>query len=282
MSRLLGSAADILRPATMPDPDGSFVGTNPADAGWDWLSIAAHRLNEGDRVARSGNDEEVLVLVLEGTVAIDVGHRYEEIGGRASVFEDRSPGLVLVEPGIDCDILAATPALVVIASAPGSPDVRDTRSIDEPDVLVETRGSGATTRRIRHLLPPAARAGRLIAFEVVTPAGNWSSFPPHKHDTDDPPREAYLEEVYLYRFAGPTGFAVQRVYTTDRALDATVTARDGDLVLVPRGYHVVAASPGHDCYYLNVMAGPNREWRFTVDPDHAWLMNWDPNRPRME
>jgi 5-deoxy-glucuronate isomerase len=130
---------------------------------------------------------------------------------------------------------------------------------------------------VHHLLPPEARAGRLILFEVITPGGNWSSYPPHKHDTDDPPRERALEELYYYRFDRPEGFAVQRVYSADRSLDETVTAGDGDVVLVPRGYHAVAAAAGYECYYLNVMAGPVREWRFTVDPDHAWLMDWDPD-----
>ena len=114
---------------------------------------------------------------------------------------------------------------------------------------------------------------------MFTPGGNWSSYPPHKHDTEDPPREAQLEELYFYRFARPQGFALQRVYTADRTLDEVVLARDLDVVLVPRGYHMVGAPAGYDCYYLNVMAGPNRAWHFTVDPDHAWLMNWDPAVP---
>jgi 5-deoxy-glucuronate isomerase len=142
---------------------------------------------------------------------------------------------------------------------------------------VEARGHDRTARTVHHLLPPEAPAGRLILFEVITPGGNWSSYPPHKHDTDDPPRERALEELYYYRFDRPEGFAVQRVYSADRSLDETVTAGDGDVVLVPRGYHAVAAAAGYDCYYLNVMAGPVREWRFTVDPDHVWLMDWDPD-----
>ena len=116
--------------------------------------------------------------------------------------------------------------------------------------------------------------------EVLTPGGNWSSYPPHKHDTNDPPDESQLEELYLYRFDRPSGFALQRVYTEDRSLDEAVVAHDLDLVLVPRGYHVVGAAAGYDCWYLNVMAGPERVWRFTVDPAHRWLMDWDPTRPQ--
>ena len=108
----------------------------------------------------------------------------------------------------------------------------------------------------------------------MTPGGNWSSYPPHKHDTEDPPRESRLEELYYYRFSRPQGFAFARVYTKDGRLDECLAPGDGDLVLVPEGYHPVGVPAGYDCWYLNVMAGPTREWRFTLDPDHAWLMNW--------
>ena len=105
--------------------------------------------------------------------------------------------------------------------------------------------------------------------EVITPAGHWSSFPPHKHDVDDPPRETALEETYYHRLRPAGGFAFQRVYSPERALDESFAVGDGDVVLVPAGYHPVAAGARHDLYYLNVMAGPRREWRVTVDPDFA-------------
>ena len=145
-------------------------------------------------------------------------------------------------------------------------------------MLVEQRGAGNTARTVHHLLPPAALAGRLILFEVFTPGGNWSSYPPHKHDIDDPPRESLLEELYHYRFARPTGFAFARVYTPDRSLDETLSPSDGDVVLVPRGYHPVGMPAGYDGYYLNAMAGPSRRWHFSLDPDHAWLHGLGPRR----
>ena len=152
--------------------------------------------------------------------------------------------------------------------------------ITPEDESEHIRGAGQASRRIHNILMEDGGAGSLLVTEIQSPPGNWSSYPPHKHDTQDPPRESYLEEIYFYRFAKPTGFAFQRVYSADGTLDEVLTARDGDVVLVPRGYHVVAAAPGYDCYYLNVMAGPTREWRFTVDPDHEWLMDWDPNKPK--
>ena len=169
----------------------------------------------------------------------------------------------------------------MLADAPGA-DERHERLIEPAGIHVETRGHGVTERRIHHLLPPTAPAGRLILFEVFTPGGNWSSYPPHKHDTEDPPREAYLEELYYYRFARPGGWAFARVYTADRSLDASFAPGDGDVILVPRGYHPVGAPAGYDAYYLNVMAGPHRAWHFTLDSDHAWLMDWDPTTPSQD
>ena len=251
-----------------------------AHAGWQYLTFEAHRLSPGLVLRRDADDQEVLVIVLEGRASVRAaGQMFDDIGTRDTVFDGPPPAMVLAAPGSEVEVATAAGALVVVGSAPGG-EARSTRLIRPEDVLMESRGSGSTSRRIHHLLPSRAEAGRLIAFEVFTPGGNWSSYPPHKHDTQDPPRESYLEEIYFYRFAKPTGFALQRVYSADGTLDEVLTARDGDVVLVPRGYHVVAAAPGYDCYYLNVMAGPTREWRFTVDPHHEWLMDWDPNKPK--
>ena len=107
---------------------------------------------------------------------------------------------------------------------------------------------------------------------MITPAGNASSYPPHKHDRDAFPEETLLEEVYYHRLNPPQGFAFQRIYTDDRSLDVTMTIEDGDVTLVPRGYHPCAALHGYDLYYLNVMAGPKRLWRFHNDPAHEWML----------
>ncbi len=142
-----------------------------------------------------------------------------------------------------------------------------------PPVCVgqETRGHGTNTRYVRNILPEGEAAESLLVVEVITPGGHWSSYPSHKHDTDDFPSETYLEETYYHRLARP-GFALQRVYTDDRSLDETMAVTDRDVVLVPRGYHPVGAPHGFDLYYLNVMAGPKRAWRFRFDPDQRWLL----------
>ncbi len=231
----------------------------------------------GQTINRSGDEREVAVVVLEGAVGIVAGSLvFNNVGSRSSVFEDVPAPVVLVAPGTPFQVRAVTPALVAIAGAPGG-DVLQTRLIEPATMRVEARGAGRTFRTVRHLLPPDADAGRLILVEVVTPGGNWSSYPPHKHDTEDQPRESLLEELYYYRFEKPQGFALQRIYTTDRSLDDALTPMNGDVVLVPRGFHPVGCPAGYDCYYLNVMAGPTRLWHFTLDPDHAWLMDWDPS-----
>ncbi len=277
----------LLRRAAPPGPDGTTIRVEPTDfapgpggIGWSWIGFAAHRLRAGQVLRRPADAREVGVIVLEGACRVRIGGRsFGQLGSRASVFDAIPAPVVLVEPGATVEVEAFGAALVAIAAAPAG-DLRETRLIEPASMRVEARGSGNTARTVRHLLPPDASAGRLILVEVLTPGGNWSSYPPHKHDTEDQPRESLLEELYYYRFAKPRGFASQRVYTTDRSLDETLTPMDGDAVLVPRGYHPVGVPPGYDCYYLNVMAGPTRLWHFTLDPDHAWLMDWDPNAPR--
>ena len=203
----------LLRRAARPDGTGLVSGIDPASAGWEWTTFHVYDLVTGQQVLRSVDDMERLVLVLEGHARVRAGERdLGVLGSRSSVFDGPPPPVVLVEPGLAVKVVAETAALVAIAAAPGGP-VRRTALIAPEEILVEARGQGSTARRIHHLLPPSAQAGRLIAFEAYTPGGNWSSYPPHKHDTEDPPREALLEELYYYKFAKPQGFAFARVYT---------------------------------------------------------------------
>ena len=162
---------------------------------------------------------------------------------------------------------AVTYLELTVASAPAQHGA-EPLLIRPEDIEVEIRGRGNMEREIRPILMEDRPAERLLIVEVLTPSGHWSSYPPHKHDRDEPPHERYLEETYYHRIQPIQGFALQRIYTQDRSLDETLTFQDGDVVLVPKGYHVVSAPPGYDLYYLNVMAGPVREWRIKNDPDH--------------
>ncbi len=135
-----------------------------------------------------------------------------------------------------------------------------------------SRGTGANTRFVCDILPESEPADHLLVVEVVTPGGHSSSYPPHKHDTDNIPVESSLEETYYHRLNPPQGFAFQRVYTDDRSLDESLAVEDHDVVMVPRGYHPVVVPYGYDSYYLNVMAGATREWHFKNDPVHEWML----------
>jgi 5-deoxy-glucuronate isomerase len=252
-----------------PDVDGCVVRVTPESAGWQYVGFEAYRLGDGMRLAQTFADRETCVVILSGRVHASAGdHEWRDAGDRATVF-DGPPTALYVPPGTDWSVKAAGRAEVAVCTAPAD-DGAAIRLLEPNDIRHESRGSDGESREIDHILMEDKPAEALLVTEVVTPAGHWSSYPPHKHDVDDPPREAYLEETYYHRLRPPGGFAFQRVYTRDHSLDETLTVRDGDVVLVPAGYHPVAAGPRHDLYYLNVMAGPRREWRVTVDPDFAY------------
>jgi 5-deoxy-glucuronate isomerase len=221
---------------------------------------------------------EACVVVLTGRADVAVeGHRFEDIGGRLSVFDDTAPGAVYSPAGSTFTVTAKKDAEVAICSGPGkSPGVP--RVIESAAMRSEVRGTGTNTRYVRNILSETMPAESLLIVEVITPGGNWSSYPPHKHDTAIAGQETALEETYYHRFKPPQGFGFQRVYTGRGDLDESLCIQDGDVVMVPRGYHPVCAAHGYDLYYLNVMAGPHRAWVIRNDPQHEWLLRDAMNR----
>ncbi|THD56849.1 5-deoxy-glucuronate isomerase, partial [Phenylobacterium sp.] len=167
-------------------------------------------------------------------------------------------------------VMATSAVELAVCTAPAN-GAGTAREIAAGKMSREVRGQGTNTRHVRNILPETEPAESLLVVEVITPGGNWSSYPPHKHDTATVGEETALEETYYHRLNPPQGFAFQRVYTDDRSLDQTMAVEDGDLVMVPRGYHPVGAPHGYDLYYLNVMAGPKRQWIFRNDPAHDWI-----------
>ena len=262
-------------PTSATDPSVLAV---PGDAGLEYIHFAAHDLPAGATLDGSTNDTETAFVILGGRCSINASDQtFANLGRRDDVWDRTPPYVLLLPPSTPCAVHAESDLKLVVAAATiGEKTPVPPRLITPDQIAVEHRGEGQTYRYIHHLLPPSAEAARLILVEVYTPAGNWSSFPPHKHDTEFPPTESLLEETYYFRVDPPTGFALQRVYTSDSSVDEALAPGNGDLVLVPRGYHPVAATPGHECYYLNVMAGPTRAWNFQVDPHYAHLMNWTP------
>ncbi len=193
------------------------------------------------------------------------------LGERTSPFAGM-PWSVYVPAGSDYAVEATGDLELAVCSSPGKAGARPPRLIGPSDLSQETRGKSTNTRYVTNILPETADANSLLVVEVITPGGNSSSYPPHKHDVDDFPRETLLEETYYHRIDPPQGFAFQRVYTDDRSLDEAIVIEDGDTTLVPRGYHPCAATHGYALYYLNVMAGPKRAWRFHNAAEHAWLL----------
>ena len=244
-------------------------GVTPATAGWTYRSFrTVQRKPDEELAGRTGEDETALIW-LGGSADVD---GFGDVGVRADVFGGK-PSALLLPPASGYRLRARTPLHRASVSAPAESTL-PARLIRPDDVRVEIRGKGATERRIHWILSEKDPAARLLLVEVLTPAGHWSTYPPHKHDEDKAGVERALEELYYYRFNPGQGFAFQGIYTKSRDLDVSIRARHDDVVLVPRGYHVVSAAPGYDCYYLNAMAGAVREWLFTTDPDHEWLMDW--------
>jgi 5-deoxy-glucuronate isomerase len=249
-----------------------IVQVTPQSAGWKYVGFVAYRLAAGETLALHADGLERCIVVLRGTVSVRSGaDAWTEIGERASVFEDRSPYAVYLPRGAAAVVTAHTDAEIGVASAPGT-SARPARLIAPSGMKRFARGTGANKRYVCDILPESAPADHLLVVEVLTPGGHSSSYPPHKHDTDNLPDESSLEETYYHRLNPAQGFAFQRVYTDDRSLDESMAVEDHDVVMVPRGYHPVVVPFGYDSYYLNVMAGPRREWHFKNDPVHEWML----------
>jgi 5-deoxy-glucuronate isomerase len=263
----------VMRRPHKPVSQGPVAIVTPESARWSYVGFEVYELRRGDGVRQSTGSREACVVMLSGQADIGVGsHAWREVGSRNSVF-DGTPDAVYAPPRQPLEITASSELCeVALCWAPASRGA-EPALIKASEIHPFKRGSGRTERTIHNILMEDRPAESLLVTEVVTPGGNWSSYPPHKHDTDDPPRECYLEETYYHRTKSPAGFAVQLVYTDDRSLDEAIQVGDGDVVLVPRGYHPVAAGPGYDLYYLNVMAGPRRQWLVTTDPDHRWQLD---------
>ena len=255
-----------------PDADGTTIDITPQSAGWHHVGFRLVRLADGERYQGGEAGREACLVLVSGYADIDVdGVRHANVGGRASPFEDRAPGAAYVPAGMPYTVTARGDVELAVCTAPGN-GTGQPRLIEAARMSRETRGTGTNTRHVRNILPESEPAQSLLVVEVITPAGHWSSYPPHKHDTATPGGETALEETYYHRVHPSQGFGFQRVYTDDRSLDEAVVVEDGDVVMVPHGYHPVGAAHGYDLYYLNVMAGPERHWMFRNDPDHAWIV----------
>jgi 5-deoxy-glucuronate isomerase len=243
----------------------------PKTARWTYVGFDLWKRKAGELATGTDGDRETCLVFISGRGSVRVGaEEYGILGGRDSPFEGR-PWSVYVPPGMVWSVEATQDLVLAVCSAPGKGKFPP--RVIAPDLLVqETRGKGSNVRHVTNILPEWEMAENLLVVEVITPAGNTSSYPPHKHDEDRLPHESALEETYYHRINPPQGFAFQRIYTDDRELDEAMAVEDGDVTLVPRGYHPCAAIHGYELYYLNVMAGPRRTWKFHNAKEHEWLL----------
>jgi len=265
----------------------------PSSAGWSYCGLRIARIAAGDTIEFQTGEEEFALLPLAGSVEVRVDEYSFTLQGRESVFA-RVTDWAYAPIHTHVYVYSSAGAELALASARAERPF-EPRYVPATSVPVEVRGAGQATRQIVNFLAPGAfdEVDRLIAVEVLTPDGNWSSYPPHKHD-DTPGSLANNEEIYYFRLGrngsvktSDEGFALHRTYTADGSIDETIVVRDGDVFLVPRGYHGPSvAAPGYPLYYLNVMAGPNQARTMAIvdDPAYAWVReSWKgmPTDPRV-
>jgi 5-deoxy-glucuronate isomerase len=254
--------------------DGPFeLVVTPEQAGWDFSGLRILDLPPGAAHAFETGDDELIVLPLSGGCRVSCDGETFDLDGRDDVFSQVSD-FAYAPRDAHVEVASEAGGRFALPSARASRRL-EARHVPAQDVPVELRGAGPASRQVNNFCAPEAfAADRLIAVEVLTPSGNWSSYPPHKHDEDRPGEETVLEEIYYFEVAGG-GFGYQRVYGSGpgREIDVCAEVRSGDAIVMPFGYHgPTMAAPGYDLYFLNVMAGPGeRAWRFTDDPAHAWI-----------
>jgi len=249
-------------------------------ANWEWMSLFVRRLQPGETYRTRTENEEVAFVLLSGTCLTDWGQGEQPIGKRRNVF-DGFPYAIYLPAGNGVTFKADTACEIAECRVPSEARL-EPRLITPSDVVSSLRGGGNASRQIVDVMMPAFPADKLMVVEVYTPGGNWSSYPPHKHDVHNPPAEVDLDEIYYYRIRQPEGFAFQHLYSRQNSSERTVKARDGDAVLVRNGFHPVVAGPGYDVYYLNFLAGSSRALAVTEDPQHVWIRStWNETDPRL-
>ncbi len=263
-----------------PDQGGELVGFTREQAGWEWMSFKVTRLLPGQVAELRTGDEEMVLVWLGGSCIADWGAGEQSVGGRKNVFDGLPWSLYL--PGQHVVKLKAETVCEIAECRVPSTAVHAPQLVTPKDVATGLRGGENASRQIVEVIAPDFPADKLVVFEVYTPGGNWSSYPPHKHDVDQPPVEVDLDEIYYYRMKDEHAFALQNLYRGDASRDSLLKLHDGDVVLVRDGYHPVVAGPGYDVYYLNFLAGTARTMTVTEDPKHVWLRStWKETDPRL-
>jgi len=271
----------LIKPVLPLGSSGESMTVTPESTGFEYLTLRIRKILRGEKFSSETGACELGLVVLGGRCSVEstVGSWFD-FGRRANVFDGLPYALYLPIKTV-FTVVAQTDCEVALCFSRAE-ETFPARLITPSEVEVEIRGGTNATRQINHILKPEFPAQRLLLVEVYTPSGNWSSYPPHKHDVHSPPDEVDLEELYYYKIDRPEGYAIQRVYTPDGRIDQTLTVRDGELVLIPEGYHPVVAAHGYNVYYLNALAGSARSMAASDDPAYAWVrQSWTEQDPRV-
>jgi 5-deoxy-glucuronate isomerase len=254
-----------------PDDDGICLDISVDSAGWEYTGLIVRRLDPGQALELNTGRDEVAVVLLGGDCTVTAGDETYRLNSRSSIF-DGAPSSVYLPIDTSISMSAQIPTEVAFCASRAQESF-PVRHITPDDVAIEIRGAGNAARQINHIVKPEFPAHRLLVVEVFTPSGNWSSYPPHKHDVSRMPEEADLEEIYYYRIEPDDGFAFQRLYTDDGRVDQSYIVRDGDALIMPEGYHAYAVAHGYTGYYLNILAGsePARTMQPYDDPTYGWI-----------
>jgi len=261
------------------NPDFSsqeYIRVTPEIAGWEYLSFATRKINKGSTWEMSTVDFEMAVVFLGGEAEFTSDRKnWDHIGGRQNVFSGL-PYTLYIPRHTHFKFTALSDELDMGYGWAATDQDHPIQLITPEITSIEIRGGENVTRQINNMISPGFDCHRLVVVEVYTPSGNWSSYPPHKHDchrVDENGKliEADLEEIYFYKIDKPEGFAYQRIYTGDGKIDELMLVKDNQLVLSPEGYHPVVSAPGYTTYYLNFLAGSAQSLASTYDPDHIWV-----------
>jgi len=275
------SSALLIRPDSSASVSGEMLAVTPESIGFEYLTLRIRRMQKGEKYSAETGATELGIVTLGGRCSVEsTAGSWSDFGSRQNVFAGMPTALYL-PVGTEFTVRAETDCELAFCFSRAE-EKYPAQLITPDQVEVEVRGGANATRQINHILKPEFSAHRLLLVEVYTPSGNWSSYPPHKHDVHKPPAEVDLEELYYYKVDRPEGYAIQRVYTPDGRIDETLTVRDGELVLIPEGYHPVVAAHGYNVYYLNALAGSARSMAASDDPDYAWVrQSWHEQDPRV-
>lgn len=263
------------------DQSGELLHLTREQAEWEWMSFFVRRVQPGDILRTRTEHEEAAFVLLGGTCVVEWGKGTQQIGKRKNVFDGLPYALYLPREN-EATFTAESICEIAECRVPSKASL-EPKLITPNDVASSLRGGGNASRQIVDIIRTDFPADKLVVVEVYTPGGNWSSYPPHKHDVHNPPAEVDLDEIYYYRIDHPKeGFALQRLYSPDDSHDLTLRTKDGDAVLVRSGFHPVVAGPGYNVYYLNFLAGTSRALAVTEDANHVWLKTtWKDTDPRL-